>query len=115
MRKPSPTSGIVRPSLLSLEDAITIRRCARNFIARGHRPSANSSRLRTHTQILKKLLGSSRTTLLVLPAHIAAHIAMMIAVKNDVMKIATCVTTIVNADIMIGHRDRGLHNHVTVD
>ena len=67
------------------------------------------------TSLLEGLYLHFRTTLLVLPARIATHVMMMIVAKNDVMKIATGVTTIVNADIMIGHRDRGLHNHVTVD
>ena len=53
--------------------------------------------------------------LLVLPARIATHVMMMIAVKNSVMKIATGVTTIVNVGIMISQRDRGLHRHVAVD
>ena len=66
-------------------------------------------------QILKKLIGSSRTTLLVLPSHIATHIMMMIAVKNSVMKIMTGVMTIANAGIMIGQRDQGPHNHVAAD
>ena len=43
------------------------------------------------------------------------HIVMMIAVKNVVMKIVIGATTIANAVIMIGLRDRGLHNHVAVD
>ena len=72
----------------------------------------NSSRLQTHTRILKKLIGSSRTMLLVLPTRIATHIMMTIAVKNDVMKIVTCVMMIVNVVIMIGQRDQGLHSHV---
>ena len=112
---PSPTLGTVRPSPLSQEDSITIRSCAPNFTARGPRPLANSSRLQTHTQIPKKIIGSSRTTLLVLPARIATHIVMMIAAKNGVMKIATGVTTIANASIMIGQRDQGLHSHVVAD
>ena len=37
----------------------------------------------------------------VLPARITTHVVMMIAAKNDVMKIATGITTIVNASIMI--------------
>ena len=53
--------------------------------------------------------------LLMLPARIATHIVMMIAMKNGIMKIAIGVTTIVNAGIMIGQRDQGLHSHVTVD
>jgi len=53
--------------------------------------------------------------LLMLPARIATHVVMMIALKNDVMRIATGVTTIMNIGIMIGQRDRGLHNHITAD
>ena len=53
--------------------------------------------------------------LLVLPAQIATHVVMMIAVKNGVMKIATSVMTIANAGIMIGQRDQGLHSHVAAD
>ena len=53
--------------------------------------------------------------MLVLPARIATHVVMMIAVKNDVMKIVTDAMTIANAVIMIGQRDRGLHNHVIAD
>ena len=47
-----------------------------------------------------------------LPAHIATHVVMMIAAKNGVMKIATGVTTIANASIMIGQRDQGLENFI---
>ena len=112
---PSPTSGTVRPSLLSPKDSITIRSYAPNFTARGPRPSMNSSRLQTHTHTPNKLIGSSRTTLLVLPARITTHVVMMIATKNGVMKIATGATTIMNAVIMIGQRDQGLHSHVAVD
>ena len=39
--------------------------------------------------------------MLVLLTRIATHIVMMIAVKNGVMKIATCITTIMNVGIMI--------------
>ena len=74
---PSPTLWTTRPSPLSPEESITIRSYAPNFTARGPRPSANSSRLQTHMQILKKLIDSSRTTLLTLPARI--DIVMMIA------------------------------------
>ena len=112
---PSPTSGTTSPSLLSLEDSITIRSCAPNFMARGPRPSANTSRLQTHTQIPKKLIDSSRTTLLVLPAHITTHIVMMIATKNGVMKIAIGITMIANIGLVIGQRDRGLHSHMATD
>ena len=66
-------------------------------------------------QISKKLIGSSRMMLLMLPAQIATHIMMMIATKNSVMKIMAGTTTITNAIIMIGQRDQGLHNHVTAD
>ena len=66
-------------------------------------------------QILKKLVGSSGTTLLVLPARIATHVVMMIAANNGVMKIMTSVMTIANAGIMICQRERGLHSHVTID
>ena len=78
-----------------------MRSYAPNFTARGPRPSANSSRLQTHTQIPKKLIGSLRMTLLVLPAWITTHVMMMIAMKNNVMKIAVGATMIVNAVIMI--------------
>jgi len=50
--------------------------------------------------------------LLVLPAQITTHVVMMIAAKHGVMKIATAATTIVNAIIMIGQRDQGLHSHI---
>ena len=50
-----------------------------------------------------------------LPTRITTHVVMMIVMKNDIMKIATGATTIANAVIMIGQRDRGLHNHVTAD
>ena len=50
-----------------------------------------------------------------LPTHIATHVVMMIAVKNDVMKITTGIMMIVNAGIMIGQRDRGLHSHIIAD
>ena len=53
--------------------------------------------------------------MLVLPARIATHVVMMIAAKNSIMKITIGVTTITNADIMIGQRDQGLHSHVAVD
>ena len=112
---PSPTLGIVRPSPFSPEDSITIWNCAPNFTARGPRPSANSSRLQTHTQAPKKLIGSSRTTLLVLPAQITTHVMMMIAAKNGVMKIAVGATMIANSILMIGQRDQGLHSHVAAD
>ena len=39
-------------------------------------------------------------TLLVLPARIATHVVMMIAMKNNIIKIATGVTMIANAGIM---------------
>ena len=39
-------------------------------------------------------------TLLVLPARIATHVVMMIAMKNDVMKITTGAVTITNNVIM---------------
>ena len=53
--------------------------------------------------------------MLVLPARIATHIVMMIAMKNGVMKIVVGATTIVNASIIIVQRDEGLHSHVTAD
>ena len=53
--------------------------------------------------------------MLVLLTRIATHFEMMITMKNDVMKIAIGVTTIVNTGIMIGQRDRGLHNHIAAD
>ena len=53
-------------------------------------------------QTLKKLIDSSRMTLLVLPARIATHVVMMIATKNGILKITTGATTIANAIIMIG-------------
>ena len=53
-------------------------------------------------QTPKKLIGSSRTTLLVLPTWITTHIMMMIATKNVIMKIAVGAMTIANAVIMIG-------------
>ena len=56
-------------------------------------------------QILKKLIDSSRMTLLVLPAWIATYVMMMIVVKNSVMKIVIGATMIANAVIMIGQRD----------
>ena len=37
-----------------------------------------------------------------LPAQNTTHIVIMIAAKNDVMKIATAATMIMNAIIMIG-------------
>ena len=89
---PSPTSGIARPSPLSPEDSITIRSYTPNFTARGPKPSVNSSRLQTHTQTLKKLIGSSRMTLLMLPAQITTHVVMMIAAKNGVMKIVAGIS-----------------------
>ena len=112
---PSPTLGTVRPSPHSQEDSITIRTYTPNITARGPRPSVNSSRLQTRTQTPKKLIGSSRTTLLVLPARIATHVMMMIATKNGVMKIAAGATTTANAVIMIGQRDQGLHSHIIAD
>jgi len=66
-------------------------------------------------QTLKKLIDSSRMTLLVLPARIATHVVMMIATKNGVMKITIGATTIANTVIMIGQRDQGLHNHVATN
>ena len=39
--------------------------------------------------------------MLVLPARIATHVVMMIAVKNDIMKITTGIMMITNASIMI--------------
>ena len=50
-----------------------------------------------------------------LPARITTHVVMMIAAKNGVMKIVAGAMTIVNAVIMIGQRDQGLHSHVTAD
>ena len=76
---------------------------------------ANSSRLQTHTQTLTKLIDSSRLMLLVLPAQITTHVVMMIAAKNGIMKITVGTTMIVNAVIMIGQRDQGLHSHTAVD
>jgi len=112
---PSPTSGTARPSPLSLEDSITIRSYAPNFTARGPRQSVNSSRLQTHTQTPKKLISSSRMTLLMLPARITTHIVMMITMKNGIMKMTAGTTMITNAIIMIGQRDQGLHSHIVVD
>ena len=66
-------------------------------------------------QTLKKLIGSSRMMLLVLPARIATHVMMMIATKNGIMKIAADATMIVNVVIMIGQRNQGLHSHVAAD
>ena len=40
--------------------------------------------------------------MLVLPARITTHVMMMIAMKNDIMKIATGATMITNAVIVIG-------------
>jgi len=54
-------------------------------------------------------------TLLVLPARITTHIVMMIVEKNGVTKIVTGAMTIMNAVIMIGQRDRGLHSHIAAD
>ena len=56
-------------------------------------------------QTLKKLIGSSRTMLLVLPTWIATHVVMRITMKNSIIKIAIGATMIVNAIIMIGQRD----------
>ena len=67
------------------------------------------------TSLLEGLYLHSRTTLLVLPARIATHVAMMIAAKNGVIKITTGATTIANAVIMIGQRDRGLHSHIAAE
>ena len=53
--------------------------------------------------------------MLVLPTRIATHVVTMIATKNGVMKIMAGATTIVNAVIMIGQRDQGLHSHVAVN
>ena len=55
------------------------------------------------------------TMLLVLPAWIATHIMMMITAKNGVMKITVGATMIVNAIVMIGQRDQGLHNYVATN
>ena len=54
-------------------------------------------------------------TLLVLPTQIATPIVMMMAIKNNIMKITVGAMTIMNAIIMIGQRDQGLHNHITAD
>ena len=66
-------------------------------------------------QTPNKLIGSSRMTLLVLPARITTHVMMMIATKNGVMKIAAGAATIANTIILISQRDQGLHNHVAAD
>ena len=50
-----------------------------------------------------------------LPTQISTHVVMMIAVKNGVVKIMIGAMMIANAIIMIGQRDRGLHNHIAAD
>ena len=66
-------------------------------------------------QAPKKLINSSRMTLLMVPARIATNVVMMITAKNDIMKIAVGATMIANAIIMIGQRDQGLHSHAATD
>ena len=53
------------------------------------------------TSLLEGLYLHSRMALLVLPTRIATHTMMMIAMKNNVIKITTDATTIMNAVIMI--------------
>ena len=50
-----------------------------------------------------------------LPAWIATHIMMMIAMKIGVMMIVVGATMIANAVIMINQRDQGLHSHIAAD
>ena len=64
---------------------------------------------------LRKLIGSSRTTLLVPPAQTAIHIVIMIIAKNGAMKTVIGATMITNAVIMTDLRDQGPHNHVAAN
>ena len=53
--------------------------------------------------------------LLVLPARIATHVVMMIAMKNGAMETMAGAMMIANTVLIIVRRDQGLHNYVFAD